>query len=318
MPKIRNKSRYNYKINFMDTRVNFTINYIVYTPGHRRHHSGSQTQLLNPPASGMVTVNDSIPVTPFSSFRYMGNDLPFAFMSVTGASDGSHIYTTPETQNIPVGNAPVRILIVYAPVGGIGGDGYGVWVDAFDVETGDFSDSDFIQVYTNGILDNAKTAIANNDGIVSSDTAEDMRAYTAVDGIPFLEWLKIGGTANEAADYDLQMHENGFVFAFYQLPQVRGARVPTSVPAGNWVEITPGVLVHIGTLYIGPGVIPQPIPWPVDNFTTLPAKLLSTSAILSIASNMSEDVKPKAIDLAVKNLNSIAESIKKNGDKIMQ
>ncbi|GAC1440397.1 MAG: hypothetical protein NVSMB63_06760 [Sediminibacterium sp.] len=287
--------------------INTATNYIIYTAGHRHHHAGTQTQLI-PAANGTATAGDSIPVTAFASLPYMGNNLPFAFMSVTGAADGSHLYTTPGTQNIPVGNTNIKILIVYAPAGGIGGNGYGVWVDAFNVDTGNFSDSDFMQVYTNGSLDNAKTATANNDGTVSSDLAEDMRANNVVDGVPFLEWQKINGPTVNAANYNLQMHENGIAFSFYQTPQTRV--VPPDLKNRErefgWMYVSPGVMVDGGGIVIGPDGVPHP----VDPWGPLMAKLMSTVAILSVSSNMSKEVKVEATKLAVNHLNSLAQSIK--------
>lgn len=76
--------------------VTTTTNYIVYTSGHRHHHAGTQTQLI-PQANGVATAGDSLPVTAFASLPFMGNNLPFAFMSVTGAADGNHLFTSPGT-----------------------------------------------------------------------------------------------------------------------------------------------------------------------------------------------------------------------------
>jgi hypothetical protein len=287
--------------------VTTTTTYIVYTTGHRRRHAGTQTQLI-PSATGTATAGDSFPVTAFASLPYLGNNLPFAFMSVTGAADGNHLYTTPGTQNIAVGNTNIRVLVVYAPAGGIGdGKGEGVWVDAFNVDLGDFSDADFMQVYTNGILDEAQTATANNDGVVSSAQAEDLRSLAAVDGVPFLEWQKIGGATVNNIDYDLQAHEGGFLFAFYKAP------APPYIPPikdnyrEGWIYLSPGVLVDAGGFGIRPG---GGGPVPIDPLGTLPAKLLSTIALLSLATNMDKSLKNEAVNLAVSHLNAIAKSIK--------
>src|SRR5690349_21949360 len=109
----------------------YTINYIVYTAGHRRHHAGTQTQ-LQPPASGLSSAGEQFPVFAFASLPYMGNNLPFAFMSIVGNADNTHLYTTPGIQNVQAGANNIKITIVYAPQGGPGGGGGGpaVWVDA--------------------------------------------------------------------------------------------------------------------------------------------------------------------------------------------
>jgi len=282
--------------------VNTTTNYIVYTAGHRRHHAGSQTQLI-PQVNGTATAGDSFPVTAFPFLPYNGQNLPFAFMSVVGAADGSHLYTTPGTQNIAVGDTNVKVLIVYAPVGG-GGPGEGVWVDAFNVNIGDFSDSDFMWVYTNNALDNAKTLTANNDGFVSSVTAEDLRSFNSVDGVPFLEWQKIGDSTVNEVDYYLQPHEGGLVFAFYQSPHI-GFRKPSFNEREGWLYVSPGVKVDGGGVVWGPHG-----PEPVGPWGPLVARLMSTVAIVSVATNMNKAVRAEALDLAANHLQSIAKSLK--------
>jgi hypothetical protein len=221
--------------------ITIIVNYIVYTSGHRRHHAGSQT-LIIPPAVGHGSAGDSYAVTAFPSLIYNGSELQFAFMSVTGDLHGSEIFTTSGSQSIPIGETNVNVLMVYAPKGG-GTGSPEIWVDAFNVDTGNFSDSDFMSVYTNGVLDSSKSKTANDDGIVSSDTAEDMRSYTSVDNTPFMEWFKIGvPSVITTIDYNLGVNEMGIAFAFYKAPKkpvdighnVR--TVPTYVKPGVAVE----------------------------------------------------------------------------------
>lgn len=208
--------------------INTRIKYIVYNhsgTGVRHHHFGVQNNIINE-ADGMAASGDTInalgiPVLPFN-----GNNLPFAFMSVHGAADGNHLYTSPGNQTVPVGSTDIDILVVYGPVGGIGGPGGGpgIWVDAFNVDTGQFSDSPtFMQVLTPptppDTLDNAKTNEANAEGDVSSLTAESIRANPTCDGAPFLEWKKIipVETIVNARDFSISQNETGEIwFAFYQ------------------------------------------------------------------------------------------------------
>ncbi len=207
--------------------INTTIKYVVYTHsggGVRHHHFGVQNNIINE-ADGTASSGDSINALGFSSLPFMGVNLPFAFMSVHGAADGNHLYTTPGNQTVPVGNDNIDILVVYAPVGGIGSSsgGPGVWVDAFNVDTGNFSDSDFIQVLTPptppDTLDNPKTHEANVEGDVSSVTVENLRAYQTVDGASFLKWKKIIPIESYVTtrDFTLAQNESGEIwFAFYQ------------------------------------------------------------------------------------------------------
>lgn len=286
--------------------INYTINYIVYTAGHRHHHAGTQTQ-LSPQQTGVASSPGSIPVFAFGSLPYMGKDLPFAFMSVVGAQDGNYIYPTPGNYAVPVGTTDIRILLVYAPVGN--GGQPGVWVDAFDVDTGNFSDSDFIQIYTNGTLDNPATATANNDGFVSSNSAEDLRSYTSVDGLPFQEWDKIGGSVTNTIDYNLQQKEIGLAFAFYHSFTIV---VPKPSAESVWIYLSPGVFVDAGGWGLRPGGGP---PVPIGPWGPLVAKLMSTLAILSVSENMSKPIRAKAISLAVEHLNSVTATIKVMGEE---
>jgi hypothetical protein len=206
--------------------INTTIKYIVYNHsggGVRHHHFGIQNNIIAE-ADGNASPGDSINALGFPSLNFNGATLPFAFMSVHGAADGNHLYTTPGNQTVPVGTNNIDILVVYAPVGGIGsGGGPGVWVDAFNVDTGNFSDSDFIRVLTPPTppdsLDNPKTSHANLEGDVSSLTAENLRADAIVDAAPFLEWKRIipVETIANIRDIALTQSETGEIwFAFYQ------------------------------------------------------------------------------------------------------
>jgi len=132
--------------------VNTTIKYIVYTHsggGVRHHHFGTQNNIINE-ADGQAAKDDVINALGFASLPFNGNNLPFAFMSVHRGADGNQLYTSPGNQTVRVGTSNIDILVVYAPAGGIGGSngGPGVWVDAFNVDAGNFSDSDFIQHVT--------------------------------------------------------------------------------------------------------------------------------------------------------------------------
>jgi|GEM_PF-6454042 len=273
--------------------ITVTVNYIVYTPGHRHHHAGSQTNII-PPVSGTASPGDSFPVTAFPSLKYNGNDLPFGFISATGGANGSELFTAPGTQNIPVSTSDINVLVIYAPAGG-GPGGPQVWVDAFNVDIGDFSDSDFMSVYSNGILDNPKTATANDDGIVTSESAEDLRSYASVDNVPFLEWFKMDvSNPVKTIDYNLQTNENGFVFAFYKSPK-SVVTIPVNVVEGP-IYVAPGVAVEYKGI--------------TGSYGELTARLMSTVAFLSISSVIDSSLKNQVIELTINNLMAIAESIK--------
>lgn len=243
--------------------INYSVDYIVYTSGHRHHHAGTQTHIF-PTANGNSSPGEHFPIFAPPMLPYNGNNLPFAFMSIVGNADDNHIYTTSGTKDVEAGSSNIVITVVYAPVGGSGPGTPGVWVDAFNVDIGQFSDSDFMQVYTNNVLDAAKTATANNDGVVSSATAEDMRSLTNVDGVPFLKWEKIANPNTDISviDYNLQVREGGLVFAFYQTPKKPHVNPPNDVGKEVWVVVSAGVMSDGGGYVISPnGKIHHVGPW---------------------------------------------------------
>lgn len=226
----------------------YLIDYIVYTSGHRRHHRGTQTTLLHT-QTGIATAGDSLAIPVFPSLPYNNQELSFAFMAVAGGADGSILYTSPDTQNIKVSNSDIKALIVYAPQG-IGGPNIPeVIVDAFNVDIADFSDSDFMQVFTNNALDNAKTNTANNDGIVSSVSPEDMRSYSKVDNVPFLKWQLLEGASDNQVDYQLKQNQGGMVFAFFQTPPSKKTptiKIPNEKEWEIYAKIIGGISVDGG------------------------------------------------------------------------
>jgi hypothetical protein len=255
--------------------INTKIQYIVYNhsgTGVRHHHFGSQNNIVNE-ADGHASAGDTINALGFATLPFNSTTVPFAFMSVHGAADGNHLYTSPGNQLVPVGTTDIDILVVYAPPGGIGvGGGPGVWVDAFNVDTGNFSDSlDFIKVLTPptppDTLDSAKTTFGNSDGGVSTATAETVRANAHVDGVPFVEWKKIvpAPTVQSNADIHLAQNETGEIwFAFYQTsppPPVSLPKIVQLMSAGIFLWTGDDTCGN-GGHWVGPGHGPGPGPAP--------------------------------------------------------
>ncbi len=254
--------------------VNTMVRYIVYNHGGtgvRHHHFTTQNDIIGA-APGSASTGDTLIAQGFPFQWYMGQIVPFAFMSVHGAADGNHLYTSPGNQSVPVGTTDIDVLVVYAHPGGFGGpNGPGVWVDAFDVDTGDFSDAlDFIQVLTPptppDTVDAAKTTYANNEGVVSTVAAENLRASPAVDGgVPFLEWKKIvpTETLDNDRNVDLVQNETGEIwFAFYQTQSAGTAigRVLEAMGVGIFVWTGDDTCGN-GGHWIGPGHGPGPAPF---------------------------------------------------------
>jgi hypothetical protein len=145
-------------------------------------------------------------------------------------------------------------------------------VDAFNVDTGDFSDAlDFIQILTPptppDTVDAAKTTYANMEGVVSTSTAENLRANSTVDGgVPFVEWKKIVPTEvlDNDRNVDLVQNETGEIwFAFYQRQSSPGAilHVREAMEAGIFVWTGDDTCGN-GGHWVGPGHGPGPGPAP--------------------------------------------------------
>ncbi|MDH7459835.1 hypothetical protein QEG73_01055 [Chitinophagaceae bacterium 26-R-25] len=234
--------------------------YIVYTHGGtgiRHHHFSANNNITNETDENYPGTTDLNPGNHIAfgwpTLSFNGKDLPFAFMSVNGSPDGNQLYTTAGNQPVKVGSADIKITLVYAPPGGISGPGGspGIWVDAFNVDTGNFSDdTHFIEVLTPPTppdnIDNTKTTEANLEGDVSTATAERIRASATIDGgVPFVEWKKIFPiqVVTNTNDIDLKQNQSGEIWiAFYQT-QHRRIKIPTE---GIWTWVDYGTMIDDG------------------------------------------------------------------------
>jgi hypothetical protein len=260
--------------------IQTNVRYIVYNHGGsgvRHHHFTAQNDIISE-APGHASPGDTLAAQAFPFQIYMGQTVPFAFMSVHGASDGNHLYTSPGNETLTVGETDVDVLVVYAPPGGIGGPNGepGVWVDAFNVDTGDFSDDlNFIQVLTPptppDTVDAAQTAVANQEGVVATLNAENLRASPSVDGgVPFLEWKRIvpGETLDYDRNVDLDQNETGEIWlAFYgRRPPLTGiVKVEQLLESGIFVWTGDDTCGNGGHWIPGHGPGPTPFRLQIDN-----------------------------------------------------
>jgi hypothetical protein len=208
--------------------INTRVRYIAYThtTGGVRHHHFTSANYIIAEANGTATQGDVLYVPGFSTLEFNGVWLPFAFMSVHGDVNGNQLYLTSGSQAIHVGTNDIDVMLIYCTIPGGPDGGPGVWVDAFNVDVGDFSDSlQFIQVLTPPTppdsVDAAKTSLANQDGDVSTAAAENIRAAQYVDGVPFQTWKKVFPTASQVATelVSLAKNQSGEIwFAFYKTP----------------------------------------------------------------------------------------------------
>lgn len=235
----------------------------LYVSRHRRRRGDSPVQYVYPPFTNVVSGLYQDQAT--SSVPYdFGNgdvDCPFLFWAVTDPQ-GGFVQTAPHLSETITGDTTVTAW--YAPAGGDGPGGPGVYIDAFDDSVGDFVDDDFVDV----ISDPTLTASANLDGWLPTAVAEQARAYASLAGHPadpFDQWVvDTTGASAATAELDAQQNAAGYAFANYRQP----APVPIGPPpegAGSWIDILIGIINDGPGIYIGPDgkIHPWPGPDPV-------------------------------------------------------
>ena len=308
--------------------VNTTTKYIVYTHdgGGVRHHNFSNQNNIIDGANGHASSGDSFPALGFPSQEWHGDLVPFAFMSVVGGVGGPKLYTSPGNHDVPVGTDNIDVLVVYAPPGGIGGNGGpGIWVDAFNVDTGAFSDSlDFIKVLTPptppDTVDSAKTTFGNQDGSVSTVTAENVRANHHVDGIPFKEWKRITQSPiiQNTAELHLTAGQTGQIwFAFYLSSDDPGIQIPKF---HDFIEAE--IMIWTGDDFCGngghriPGKGPGPAPFKLAISKEFAAKLRpeQQAKLRALASEYAALAETAfvAMNKVAANLKSVSDIVSKN------
>jgi hypothetical protein len=214
---------------------NTTIKYIIYNhagSGRRGHHFGPENNFIEP-AHGHVSPGDQISAIAFPTLKdlrvpdpVMGNVAAFAFMSVHGAADGNHLYTSPGVYTVNVGHNNIDILVVY--IQGqweLQADSV-VWIDAFNVGTGHFSDSDFLESTLSPDNGQPHPSIedlgfdGNNTGVFSMNPEfsnwPNANVLTTVDGAPFLVLERCNLPNNLIHNRDLTVQLGEIWFAFFQ------------------------------------------------------------------------------------------------------
>ena len=283
--------------------------YRTYVSRGRRHHQHATAPEIAPSQTTNVQAGGQYEVWTGTQITWNNNGNPetdsFMFWSVTGAGDGSHM-STDEDLKVAVGSTDVEVTGWYLPPGGgPNGGGPGLLIDAFDVDLGDFSDADFVDVVSDPTL----TGAANEEGFVPTGGAnEDVRAYTDVDGVvPFTEWDIFWSDMDVTAggrDLIGQQAHSAVAFAFYQTP----VKSPPPIfhgrdyESGTWVSA--GVKVDGGGL-TGRGPVP---PW-----TPFLADLEAGLVLAQAARGTRREIRGQALELAAKQIshatNKIAEQM---------
>jgi len=275
--------------------------YVTYISRGKRHHGSSSADITPPFTSDPSTMySDYAPPSITWSDGNGSHTGKFAFWSVTGASDGPHISTQNQV-HASVGSNEIHATAWYIPEGGVGiNNGPGVTIDAFDVGLGNFVDDDFVDVLPDASL----TAGANNDGFVPTAKAEDVRAFTGIHNVPFLDCTVIPEPDNEAVnnrDIQTAVKTSSIAFAFYQQPAgVQPPHIKTrDIPAeSTWVSF--GVKVDAGGP-TGHG--------PVDPWNPFLSQMAAGFALGNAVSKFDKQLQGAVSDIASRQITIAAQGL---------
>ena len=272
--------------------------YVVWESRGFRHKNGSGALDISTPSDTGVFDGGSYAAYAFPDGTWTDTNGThtghFAFWSVVGAANGASFTTNPNL-DVQVDSNDVQATAWYIEGGGNGSPA--LFIDAFDVDIGDFVLDDFVNVVTDASL----TAEANLDGIVPTiEGSEDVRAYTSIRSVPFDQWIVIEGTETAASE-DLTGAQNtsGIAFAMYQTPQGNGhPRIPANIGDATWVSW--GVMVDGGGP-TGRGPVP---PW-----TPFLRQLAAGLALADSAGTVDASLKGEVLRLAADQVKLAAGNI---------
>lgn len=219
-----------------------TIKYLQYVTGPGRSRQPRMPMPgAYPPGLGTIPCyiqqppNTLTPVTAFTApYPIDPAGLPcipgykFAFQSVTGLEEGGLISTDILSPCAgTVGTEDVVVLNVYVPAGGGTGPAgeNGAVIDAFNVETGNFCDDDFVTVVPDS--GGALTTSGNVLGWVNSQGGNltvTAYSYISPSNKYFQRWEIVPGTGNATDSVSgsalmVGQNTNPFAFAFYTGPK---------------------------------------------------------------------------------------------------
>lgn len=212
---------------------NANTRYVTWNYRGKRGHGSASSDIVTPPPPSSLSTGDKFqagwasPTVPYVDSNGNPQIANFAFWSITGGTSGALVSTNNTAPVVDVGTADVFATAWYLPGGG-GPGGPGIFIDAFDIDLGNFVDDDFVNVVPNELHDGVPvTSTANNQGCVPTDVARDIGAYATIPIhlIPFSDWKvvwesKPDGTPSKMTVAGQVLHvEAGAVavaFAFYK------------------------------------------------------------------------------------------------------
>jgi len=216
--------------------VTVTYDYVYFAggPGRTRQPRppsgpGGFTLIQTSPGGTQSTGNTFIASPQPSAATVGGATYEFAFMDVTGGTPAGQTSFNSNTPPPPVtvDDAPIVVLVVYVPTGGVGnGGGSGASIDSFDETTGQLFDDTFVSVSPNAGGPPTPTTSGNVNGYVDTTNAtETITALspTSPTGVIFDKWVNLypeSVTGITVAGASLTVNEgtSAYELAFYKAP----------------------------------------------------------------------------------------------------
>jgi hypothetical protein len=280
--------------------------YVTYISAGRRRHPGSAAKDITDPfdntVNGPSVYHDwANPQATWTDEMGKLQSARFAFWSVTGGADGAFV-SRDAALSVPVGDDPIMVTAWYLPEG-VGGPGDPTtYIDAFDIDLGDFFDDDFVSVAP----DTGLTFNANELGLVPTAAQETIQAYAGIGGRVLEDWqiLEVtpaGADTASGPNLSTAAKSGAVAFAFYKRPHSGGLRLDDrQYRVGTWVSF--GVTVDGGGP-TGNGPVP---PW-----EPLIRELAASLSMAYVARQGGVETRTEATALAAKQLTATATKIGK-------
>ncbi len=277
----------------------FTIKYINYTRKHQFDipeakflQDLSFTQSVKPNAIHQCLIvwsDDFGPGFPKTA------ESELVFATVKGTSDGDHFILKGGIYDLQIGEKDVTVTVVYATFFELyyenNNDPYtrpyylsdiksppGFFIDAYDINKQSWIENDFVNIYSQNVLELTATSNANKLGIFLSNFPATLQAINVIGSSHFLKWIVLRPWQTDIIStsvIDLKEASDGFVFALYvgkesnrpvpndtEFEQLLNKNHDILLPNAGPLRFTPGVAVDGGGIVIGPDGKPQPIdPW---------------------------------------------------------
>lgn len=234
--------------------------YVTYIAAGRRRHPGSSAADITPPFDNTVSSSPytdwAPPTAQWTDSDGVAHSAGFAFWSVTGSANGAFFSTDPAL-SVPVGSDPIGVTAWYLPTGGDGPGEAGTYIDAFDVDLGDFFDDDFVSVSPDTDL----SFNANELGLVPTRAPEQITAFGAIGPRQLQSWQLLavtpaGADSVDGAVLSTAAKSNAMAFAFYQRPRGGGG-----IPKLDGRVFEAGVRIIFGVTADGGGLTDNgPVP----------------------------------------------------------